>query len=164
MNKVFLTGRLGKDPKVLTFQNGDRVAHFSLATSRRKKDAATGEYVDAADWHNIRVYAPPRGGAMGLVESRLRKGSAISLAGELTYSDVPATDGSDRKTRVTFVVVRRAEDIEFISNPAGTATQDTPRPAAPKPAEAEPVAEPAQGFSGGIVGDDLLGLGPDDDI
>ena len=33
VNKVILVGNLGKDPEVRTFQNGGRVASFSIATS-----------------------------------------------------------------------------------------------------------------------------------
>ncbi|MBY0427901.1 MAG: single-stranded DNA-binding protein, partial [Alphaproteobacteria bacterium] len=43
VNKVILVGNLGKDPEVRSFQNGGRVANFSVATSENWKDKATGE-------------------------------------------------------------------------------------------------------------------------
>ena len=47
VNKVILVGNLGKDPEVRTFQNGGRVAHFTMATSESWKDKASGETVNS---------------------------------------------------------------------------------------------------------------------
>ena len=39
INKVIIVGNLGKDPEIRSFQNGGRVANFSIATSESwKKD------------------------------------------------------------------------------------------------------------------------------
>ena len=38
VNKVFLLGRLGKDPELKSTQGGMTVASFTLATSDRQKD------------------------------------------------------------------------------------------------------------------------------
>jgi len=43
VNKVTLLGNVGKDPEVRSFQNGGRVASFSLATSEGWTDKQTGE-------------------------------------------------------------------------------------------------------------------------
>ena len=43
VNKVILIGNLGKDPEIRAFQNGGRVASFSMATSESWKDKTTGE-------------------------------------------------------------------------------------------------------------------------
>ena len=42
VNKVIIIGNLGKDPEIRSFQTGDRVANFSVATSESWKDKATG--------------------------------------------------------------------------------------------------------------------------
>ena len=38
LNKVILIGRLGKDPEVTTFENGNRKISATLATSERYRD------------------------------------------------------------------------------------------------------------------------------
>ena len=52
MNKVFLIGRLGKDPKLSYTQSGIAVANFSLATDESYKDKS-GQKVEKAEWHNV---------------------------------------------------------------------------------------------------------------
>ena len=52
VNKVILIGRLGKDPEIKTFDNGNSIANFSLATNETYKDR-NGEKQDRTDWHNI---------------------------------------------------------------------------------------------------------------
>lgn len=78
INKVLLLGRCGKDPEVRTFNNGDRVANFSLATSDiyRNKD---GERVENTEWHNISVF----GKTVDIVEKYVTKGSLIHIEGKL---------------------------------------------------------------------------------
>ena len=41
INKVFIMGNVGRDPEVKAFQNGDKIANFSIATSEKWTDKAT---------------------------------------------------------------------------------------------------------------------------
>lgn len=52
INKVFLIGRLGKDPEVKYTANGAAVAKFSVATDEVFKDRS-GEQQKHTEWHNI---------------------------------------------------------------------------------------------------------------
>ncbi len=52
LNKVMLIGRLGKDPEIITFDNGARKMAVSLATSERYRDRE-GTWQDQTEWHNI---------------------------------------------------------------------------------------------------------------
>ena len=51
-NKVQLIGRLGQEPEIVTFQDGNKMAKFSMATDDSYKDK-NGEKVERAYWHNI---------------------------------------------------------------------------------------------------------------
>jgi len=51
-NKVQLIGRLGQDPEIVTFKDGNKMAKFSLATDDSYKDKA-GNKVERAFWHNV---------------------------------------------------------------------------------------------------------------
>ncbi|PID88826.1 MAG: hypothetical protein CSB02_00730 [Bacteroidia bacterium] len=52
INKVILIGRLGKDPDVMTYENGVKRASFSLATTESYRDK-DGNWQDQTEWHNI---------------------------------------------------------------------------------------------------------------
>ena len=50
--KVQLIGRLGQDPEIITFQNGNKMAKFSLATDDSYKDK-NGNKIERAYWHHF---------------------------------------------------------------------------------------------------------------
>lgn len=71
-------GRLGADPEIRSFENGDRVANFSIACSEQYKDK-NGEKKEITQWVNIVVF----GKLVDVVESYVKKGSLLYLAGKL---------------------------------------------------------------------------------
>lgn len=79
MNKVILLGNLGKDPEIKSFDNGGRIAKFSLATTEKWKDKTTGETKEDTQWHNISV----NGKIVDVVEKYIKKGSSILIEGKL---------------------------------------------------------------------------------
>ena len=78
-NKVQLIGRLGQEPEIVTFNDGNKMAKFSLATDDSYKDKE-GQKVERAYWHNIVV----KGGLVCVVESYVKKGQEIAIEGKLT--------------------------------------------------------------------------------
>ena len=50
LNRVTLIGNLGNDPEIRTTTGGNKVAQFSLATSRQWNSAA-GEKQEKTEWH-----------------------------------------------------------------------------------------------------------------
>ena len=55
LNKVTLIGNLGNDPEVRSTTGGNRVATFSLATSRTWNDASGGKQ-EKTEWHRCVVW------------------------------------------------------------------------------------------------------------
>ena len=55
VNKVILIGNLGKDPEVRATTTGQRVANFSLATSR-SWTGQDGQRQEKTEWHSIVVW------------------------------------------------------------------------------------------------------------
>jgi single-strand DNA-binding protein len=101
VNKVILVGNLGKDPEVRSFQNGGRVANFSIATSDSWKDKATGEKKERTEWHRISIL---NDALVGIVEKYVKKGSKLYIEGQLETRKYQDKDGQERYT--TEVVLR----------------------------------------------------------
>ncbi|AEE18886.1 MULTISPECIES: single-stranded DNA-binding protein [unclassified Dokdonia] len=90
-NKVQLIGRLGQEPEITTFPDGNKIAKFSMATDDSYKDK-NGQKVERAYWHNIIV----RGGLVKVVESYIQKGQEIAIEGKLTNRSWEDKDGVKR--------------------------------------------------------------------
>ena len=101
VNKVILIGNLGKDPEIRAFQNGGRVASFSVATSESWKDKASGERKERTEWHRVSVLNEA---LVGIVERYLKKGSKVYLEGQLETRKWTNKEGQDQYT--TEVVLR----------------------------------------------------------
>ena len=78
VNKVFLLGRLGKDPEMKATQGGMTVANFTLATSDRQKDAQ-GTWQDHTEWHNLVAFQR----TAEIVRDYCKKGSQIFVEGKI---------------------------------------------------------------------------------
>ena len=94
VNKVILIGNLGDAPEVKYMPNGDAVANFSLATTERWKDKATGENKDATEWHRIVIYKQ----LAEIAGKYLKKGSKVYVEGKLKTRKWQDKSGQDRYT------------------------------------------------------------------
>ncbi|MBU3011565.1 single-stranded DNA-binding protein [Polaribacter vadi] len=90
-NKVQLIGRLGQDPEIITFQDGNKIAKFSLATDDSYKDKS-GNKVERSYWHNLVV----KGGLVKVVENYVTKGKEIAIEGKLTNRSYETKQGEKR--------------------------------------------------------------------
>lgn len=92
MNKLFLIGRVGKDPEIIQFENGNKIAKFSLATTERWK-SKDGEKQERTDWHNIKI---GQKGLVDLAEKYITKGMKLAIEGSVTYRDWEDKEGNKR--------------------------------------------------------------------
>ena len=78
LNKIFLMGRLTRDPELRRTQTGTPVASFSLAVDRDFKDKTTGErttdFIDVVAWRQTAEFVSRyfTKGRMAVVEGRLQ--------------------------------------------------------------------------------------------
>ncbi len=100
VNKVILIGNLGRDPEIRTFQNGGKVANFSVATSERWTDRASGEKREKTEWHNVVVRNE---NLVGVCERFLRKGAKVYLEGRIETRKY--TDQSGQERFITEIVL-----------------------------------------------------------
>ena len=101
LNKVTIIGNLGKDPEIRSFQNGDRVASFSVATSERWKDKSSGEQKEKTEWHRVSVLNQ---NLVNVVEKYVKKGTKLYLEGQLETRKWTDKDGQEKYS--TEVVLR----------------------------------------------------------
>jgi single-strand DNA-binding protein len=87
-----LIGNVGQDPETRTFQDGGKVANFSIATSEKWKDKQTGEKKERTEWHRVAVFGP----LTGVVENWVKKGSKVFVEGEIRTRKWQDQSGQDR--------------------------------------------------------------------
>ncbi len=78
VNKIFLLGNVGQEPQVKTFDNGDQVANFSLATSDQWTDK-DGQKREATEWHNCVCYRQ----LAKIASDYVKKGSKVFVEGRI---------------------------------------------------------------------------------
>lgn len=133
MNFVVLKGNVGQDPKITNFQDGGKVAQFSLATTERGYETKDGRKIQPqTTWHNIVV---KRSGLAGVCEQYVKKGTPLLIVGKIQTREY--TDNSGTKRYVTEIVV---DEMELLG---GNKPQGAPAPA------------PEPEYGTGYDGDDL---------
>ena len=105
MNKVFLKGNVGQDPRITTFKDGGKVAQFTLATTERGFKTKDGRDIpEQTDWHNIVV---KRTGLAGVCEQYVKKGSPLLVEGKIQTRSYEDNAGQTRY--VTEIIVEEME-------------------------------------------------------
>ena len=95
VNKVILVGNVGNDPEIRSFNNGGKVANFSLATSESWRDKQSGERKDKTEWHRVAIF---NDGLVGIVEKYVKKGSKLYIEGKLQTRKWADRDGNEKYT------------------------------------------------------------------
>ena len=132
INKVILVGNIGQEPQVRTMGSGQKVVSFSLATSERWRDRATGEQKEQTEWHRVVIFNP---NLVEVAERMLQKGTKLYLEGSLRTRKWQNQSGADVYT--TEVVLNPFSGQMVILSGAktmdGTMGDDTPvTPSAPR--------------------------------
>ncbi len=107
VNKVFLLGRLGKDPEVKYLDNNRAVANFTLATNEVFLDKS-GNKVEQTDWHNIEMWDALAKNA----EKVLKKGRTVFIEGKIKNDTWVDKEGNKRTTMRI-----RALQFQVVSSP-----------------------------------------------
>ncbi len=119
LNKVMLIGNLGADPEVRSTSGGNRVATFSLATSRTWT-GASGERQEKTEWHRCVVWNAKTSQLADIVERYLKKGDKVYVEGRIEYRQWQDKDNQTRYS--TEVNVR--ELIMLSGRPGGAEGYD----------------------------------------
>jgi len=95
VNKVILLGSVGTDPKIAKTSSGKEIANFSLATSEKWTDKATGEKKEKTEWHKIVVYSES---LTNVIKNYVKKGSKLYIEGQLQTRKWTDKDGVEKYT------------------------------------------------------------------
>ena len=105
MNKVFLKGNVGQDPRITNFDNGGKVAQFTLATTERGFKTRDGKDIpEQTFWHNIVV---KQTGLAGVCEQFVKKGTPLLIVGKIQTRQYQDNAGQTRY--VTEIIVDEME-------------------------------------------------------
>ena len=96
VNKVILIGHLGRDAETAYTASQVAVTKFSVATNRRWKDQATGEWKEETDWSRVVLWRGEN------VAPYLTKGTQVYVEGRLQTRSYDDKDG--KKVWATDVV------------------------------------------------------------
>jgi single-strand DNA-binding protein len=125
LNKVLLMGNLGSDPEVRSATGGNRVANFSLATSRQWTDAA-GNKQEKTEWHRCVAWNTKHSTLADIIEKYVKKGDKVYVEGRIEYRQWQDKDGATKYS--TEVNVR---ELIMLGSPKG-ATDAAAKPAGAK--------------------------------
>lgn len=115
INRVTLTGNLGKDPETKVLPSGSSITSFSLGVGGSKK-SASGEWENVTYWVKIAVF----GKTAEFVQKYVHKGSAVGVDGELRTRSWEGEDG--KKNSLTEVV---ADEVVLLGGGGGEAKSQT---------------------------------------
>lgn len=112
LNKVMILGNLGKDPDLRYTQSGQAVANFSIATSDRWTDKASGQAQERTEWHRIVVW----GKQAENCGKYLRKGASALIEGRLQTREYADPKDNTQKRYIAEVI---ADHITFVGGNGG---------------------------------------------
>ena len=132
INKVFITGNLTRDPELRTTASGSKILEFGIAVNDRRKDPATGEWSDYANFIDCAMF----GNRTDFFAEHLWKGSKAAIEGKLRWSQWEDKNGGGKRSKVSVIV----DDIELMSaqGNAQEAPAQQPQPAYQAPAQPAP--------------------------
>ena len=149
LNKVLLIGRLTRDPEMVAFQNGGRVAKFGFAVNNRKKNQSTGQWEDEPVFLDVEAYNRENGRKLAdLCEQYLKKGHQVYLECSMKLDTWNDKTTGDKRQKLKFVL----NDLQFLEPKAdGGNAEGGSRPmrsSAPARSGAAPVRSngPAAGY------------------
>jgi single-strand DNA-binding protein len=153
INRVIITGNLTADPELRSLPSGTSVCKLRVACNTRRKDNATGEWVDKPNFFDVTVW-----GAQGENCARyLSKGRPVAIDGRLEWREWESQEGHKRQA-VDII----ADAVQFLGGrddgPGGGGNGFTPRSDIPVDTN-DFAAAPAGGGSSSSSSS-----APDDDI
>ena len=141
LNKVVLIGNLGNDPEVRSTTGGNRVATFSLATSRSWNDQS-GVKQEKTEWHRCVVWNTKGSQLADIVERYVKKGDKLYVEGRIEYRQ-----WQDKENQTRYSTEINVREMIMLGGGKGGGGGDYDGESAPRraPAPASKAKTPAAG-------------------
>lgn len=104
VNKIFIVGRLARDPEIRYTQNGSAIANMTVATDESFV-GSDGNKVERTEWHCVTVF----GKMAENCGNYLGKGSLVHVEGSLATRKWQDQNGQDRYTTEI-----KAQRVQFL--------------------------------------------------
>jgi single-strand DNA-binding protein len=158
LNKVTLIGNLGNDPEVRSTSGGNRVATFSLATSRSWNGPA-GDRQEKTEWHRCVVWNTKTSQLADIVEKYVKKGDKLYVEGRIEYRQWQDKEGQTRysteiNVRELIMLTGKSGGGDFDGDSASGAARPRAAAAATKTAAASKTGTEFEDFPGALQDED----------
>ena len=156
VNKVILVGNCGRDPEIRYLPSGGAVANISIATTSRRKDRNSGEFIEETQWHRVTFFER----LAEIVGEYVKKGTPVYVEGRLTYRKYTDKDGIEKTaTDIIASEMQLLGSRQGMGGPGGdeaggggggsySRPAAAPRAASPAAPRQAPAAAPARQSSG----------------
>ena len=150
LNKVQLIGNLGADPEVRSTSGGNRVATFSLATSR-SWSGPSGDKQEKTEWHRCVVWNTKTSQLADIVEKYVKKGDRIYVEGRIEYRQ-----WQDKENQTRYSTEINVRELIMLGGGRGAqSSEGFDEGAGSRERSRSPAAERAKSASGSASGDDF---------
>jgi single-strand DNA-binding protein len=110
INRVIITGNLTRDPELRSTGGGMAVCGLRIACNTRRKDGASGEWVDKPNYFDVTIF-----GRQGENAAQyLAKGRGVAIDGRLEWREWQDQQGNKRQS-VDII----ADNVQFLGGPEG---------------------------------------------
>jgi len=151
INRVIITGNLTRDPELRSLPSGMAVCSLRIASNTRRKDNATGEWVDKPNYFDVTIW-----GRQGENAAQyLSKGRPVAIDGRLEWREWQDQQGNNRQS-VEIV----ADNVQFLGGReegmgGGGGGGFTPRSDVPVDTGDFAAAPAGNGSSASVADDDI---------
>lgn len=114
INHATLLGRVGRKD-LRKIKSGGEMTTFSLATSRKHKDAS-GNFTENTTWHNVCCFSK----LAEIAQKYINVGDLVCVQGEIQYKKI---ETGERAGQYSYSI--NASDIKFIPTGKGMSSQFT---------------------------------------
>ena len=150
INRVIITGNLTADPELRSLPSGNSLCKLRVACNTRRKDGASGEWVDKPNYFDVTVW-----GAQGENCAKyLAKGRGVAVDGRLEWREWEQDTPEGKKKRQAVDII--ADSVQFLSGPRDDASggQGGFTPASDVPTDSRDFAAAPAGASPAAAGED----------
>ena len=110
-NKVFLIGRITKDPEVKSLSSGTLIANFVVATNHIFKDKS-GEKKETAQFHNCAAFSR----LAEIIKQYVVKGQEVAVEGRIDYQQWEKDGEKKYRTQIIVEAFQMGQKPKYMSD------------------------------------------------